>query len=72
MWAAILVFLATSVEISRAQAGAGNQNSNEIRIAELQNTVEISPAGTTLWMLAQTNQILHPFDRLRTGEHGRV
>jgi Tfp pilus assembly protein PilF len=72
LWVAIFVFLATSVEISRAQAGAGNQNSNEIRIAELQNTVEISPAGTTLWMLAQTNQVLHPFDRLRTGVHGRV
>lgn len=45
---------------------------NEIRIVELQGRVEISPAGATTWVLTRTNQILHPFDRLRTGADSRV
>jgi tetratricopeptide (TPR) repeat protein len=46
---------------------------NEIRIVELQGTVEISPGGTTTrWVLTQTNQLLLPKDRLRTGPNSRV
>ena len=54
---------------------AGNccaQPSNEIRVVELQGTMEVSPAGATVWTLAQTNQILHPLDRLRTGANSRI
>src|SRR5438445_4182854 len=45
---------------------------NEIRIAELVGTVEVSPAGATTWVLTRTNHLLHPFDRLRTGVNSRV
>jgi Tfp pilus assembly protein PilF len=55
-----------------AQAATASQVTNEIRIVELQGAVEVSPAGATTWVLTQTNQILHPFDRLRTGANSRV
>jgi tetratricopeptide (TPR) repeat protein len=45
---------------------------NEIRIVELQGTAEVAPAAATTWALVQTNQILHPFDRLRTGANSRM
>ena len=45
---------------------------NDIRIVELQGVVELSPKGATTWVLTQTNQIVHPFDRLRTGPDSRV
>jgi Flp pilus assembly protein TadD len=45
---------------------------NEIRIAELQGAVEIFPAGAKTWTSARTNQILHPFDHLRSGANSRV
>ncbi len=48
------------------------QTKNDIRIVEIQGKVETSPAGTTTWVLAATNQTLHPFDRLRTGTDSRV
>lgn len=43
-----------------------------IRIVEIQGTVEISPAGAQTWVLTQTNQVLHPHDRLRTGANSRA
>src|ERR1043166_518975 len=48
-----------------AQPATGGAT-NEIRIVELQGTVEVSPAGAKTWVLTQTNQVLHPQDRLRT------
>lgn len=45
---------------------------NEVRIVELQGSVETSPAGATTWGQAKTNQILRPFDRLRTAANSRV
>lgn len=55
-----------------AQAAPSAQATNEIRIVELQGAVEISPAGAKTWVLTQTNQVLYPFDRLRTGPNSRV
>ena len=55
-----------------AQPVAGGGATNEIRIVELQGTAEVAPAAATTWMPAQTNQILHPFDRLRTGANSRI
>jgi Tfp pilus assembly protein PilF len=55
-----------------AQSAISNQIVSEIRVVELQGTMEISPSGTTTWGIAQTNQILHPFDRLRTGVNTRI
>jgi Tfp pilus assembly protein PilF len=51
---------------SRAQSPA------EIRIVELQQNVEIMPAGAQTWVLTQTNQTLHAGDHLRTGLNSRV
>jgi Tfp pilus assembly protein PilF len=65
--------LATWVQISFAQPVAGNpQITNEVHVVELQGTVEISPAGGTAWLPVQTNQILHPFNRLRTSANSRI
>ncbi len=66
------VFFAAPACISRAQSAAGGQATNEIRIVELQGPVEICLAGATTWLPAQANQILHPFDRLRTGANSRI
>ena len=45
---------------------------NEIRIVELQGTAEFARAASGAWLPAQTNQVLHPFERLRTGANSRV
>jgi len=69
MTAIIWGFLACA-EGSWAQPMAGA--TNEIRIVELQGTAEFSPATATAWMPVRTNQILCPFDRLRTGANTRI
>ena len=61
-----------SVPVAFAQSTAPVQGTNEILIVELQGSVEISPKGATTWVLTQTNQVLHPLDRLRTGPNSRV
>ncbi len=45
---------------------------NDILIVGLEKAVEISPLGAKTWVLTQTNQLLHPGDRLRTGPMARV
>lgn len=55
-----------------AQPSSPGRSTNEIRIVALQGMVEISPAGAKTWVLTQTNQVLYPFDRLRTGPNSRV
>jgi outer membrane receptor protein involved in Fe transport/Tfp pilus assembly protein PilF len=60
------------VEGSWAQPLASGGATNEIRIVELQGTAEFSPATATAWMPVRTNQILCPFDRLRTGANSRM
>lgn len=51
---------------------AGGGATNEIRIVELQGTAEVAAATATTWMPVRTNQILSPFDRLRTGANSRM
>ncbi len=41
-------------------------------MVEIQGSVEILPAGSTLWVKPQANQVLHPFDRIHTAENSRV
>jgi Tfp pilus assembly protein PilF len=60
------------VGVSRAQPVAGREFDNPIRIVELQGTAEFCPAGATVWVPAQSNQVLHPHDRLRTGTNSRA
>lgn len=55
---------------SRAQSASAP--AKEIRIVELQGAVEIAHAGENTWSVAQTNLVLHPLDRLRTGARSRV
>ena len=62
----------TCAGLSRAQPAAGDTATHEMRIVELQGTVEIASGNTITWTPAQTNQILHPFDRLRTGANSRM
>jgi Flp pilus assembly protein TadD len=51
---------------------AGGGATNVIRIVVLQGTAEFAPAAAKTWLPAQTNQTLHPLDRLRTGADSRV
>jgi Tfp pilus assembly protein PilF len=70
--AAIFWGFLACVEVSCAQPVAGGAATNEIRIVELQGTAEVAPGAATTWVPAQTSQILHPFDRLRTGANSRI
>jgi Tfp pilus assembly protein PilF len=72
---AFMIFgcLVARVDVCLAQPVASNpQITNEVQLLELQGAVEIFSAGGTTWSPAQTNQILHPFDRLRTGANSRI
>lgn len=53
-------------------AARAAESTNEIRIVEIQGSVEVSPAGATTWVLTQTNQVLNAYDRLRTSTNSRV
>ena len=72
LMAAIFGGFLTCAGVSSAQPMAGGAATNEIRIVELQGTAEVAPGAATTWVPAQTNQILHPFDRLRTGANSRI
>lgn len=71
--AVAILFIWVSVDGSLfGQSANSRPATDEIRIVELQGAVEISPAGAKTWVLTQTNQVLYPFDRLRTGPNSRV
>ncbi len=54
-------------------AASGQEATNsEIRILQIQGSVELMQAGARTWALIQTNQIVYPSDRLRTGPNSRV
>jgi Tfp pilus assembly protein PilF len=69
--ATVLGCVAPALPSVRAQSAA-DAATNEVRIVELLDKVEVCPVGATTWVLTQTNQLLHPFDRLRTGARGRA
>jgi Flp pilus assembly protein TadD len=64
--------LLTSLTEKAAAQPSNTPSENEIRLIEQQGTVEVISAGGTTWMLTETNQLLRPFDRLRTGPNSRV
>ncbi|HWC60122.1 MAG TPA: TonB-dependent receptor, partial [Verrucomicrobiae bacterium] len=66
------IWLICCARPASSQPAAPIVNTNEILIVGLQNKVEISPVGAKTWVLTQTNQPLHPRDRLRTGPNSRV
>ncbi|HSY19226.1 MAG TPA: FecR family protein, partial [Candidatus Acidoferrales bacterium] len=71
--AAILIVLVMAMS-SRTQAQSTNNfiATNEIRIVEIQGALDVLPKGTIHWVAAQTNQVLHPLDRLRAAGHSRA
>ncbi|MEO5803944.1 MAG: TonB-dependent receptor [Verrucomicrobiota bacterium] len=71
--ASIFLAFATLIFVEpSAQAVESLRDGNEIRILQIQGTVEILPAGAKNWFLTQTNQVLHGGDKLRTGSNSRV
>ncbi|HUA64520.1 MAG TPA: FecR domain-containing protein [Alphaproteobacteria bacterium] len=58
--------------VADGQNSSGNTESGEIRIVAIEGSVELMPAGAKTWVLTQTNQMLYPGDRLRTGDNSRV
>ena len=70
VWIIILVSgILWSVSLHAQSPGA---TANEIRILEIQGVVEIMPVGAKNWLLTPTNQVLHPGDKLRTGDNSRT
>src|ERR1041384_935166 len=45
---------------------------SEIRVVEFVPPVEVSPAGSTIWQAAATNEVLRAGDRVRTRERARL
>ena len=67
----IFIFVAGTVN-TFAQPVGKTVATNGISILEVQGSVEILPAGTTVWIKAQPGQMLHPLDRVHTAENSRV
>ena len=63
-----LPFLTLSALLFCGPAGA----QAPIRIMEFHQPVELLPLGASAWVAPQTNQTLHPSDRLRTGRAGSL
>ena len=70
--AAVLGWLVSWISAADTLAAPGGEGT-EIRIVELQGKVEIIPAGASTGVrTTETNQVLHPSDRLRVGPKSRV
>jgi len=69
----VLLFVFTvGIGNSFAQPASSASVTNNIRIVELQGSVEILPAGRTAWIPAKARDVLHPFDRIHTAAESRV
>ena len=66
------LWLFAVVEHLEAQTAPDSQNPANITVLVIEGTVEIMRSGAKVWDNAQTNQILHVGDRVRTGEGSRV
>lgn len=67
-----LLFVTISFFWINHSPAAERIGTTDIRILQIQGTAEIMPGGAKTWVLTQTNQVLHPGDRLRTGLNSRV
>jgi tetratricopeptide (TPR) repeat protein len=67
-----MVLLACAGCVAHWAAPACAQTNEAIRIVALSPAVEFLPGGTSRWIMAATNQALHPLDRLRTPANGFV
>lgn len=66
------IFLVWAMSAVSLFAQSLNRDTNDILIVEIAGTVEVSPKGATTWVKTQTNQVLHPMDRVRTAADSRV
>jgi Tfp pilus assembly protein PilF len=58
--------------IALSQPVGSESGLGEVRIVQIQGKVEIRPRGASTWVsTTDTNQVLHPSDRLRSGENSR-
>src|SRR5438045_3395892 len=62
IWTFLAIIFGAAASSRAAGPGA------EIKIVEIQGTAEIMTAGGATWVLTQTNQVLHPHDKLRLGK----
>ena len=67
----ILSFCAISRLGAQTNAPSSPTGTNSLLVM-IQNKVEVAPGGTDVWAPGRLNQILHPGDRVRTGEHSRA
>jgi len=66
------IFLVWAMGTVSLFAQSPDRGTNDILIVEIVGTVEVSPKGATTWVKTQTNQVLHPMDRVRTAADSRV
>ncbi len=69
---AATVLLCLSIGAEKSLAADEIASSGEIRIVELQGSVEYSASGTSTWTPAHLLQAVHPFDHIHTGANSRV
>jgi len=68
-----LLVLATAGTAIALQGQPAPPRAEAIRIVQIEGgVVEVMPAPATLWIRTQTNQLLRPFDRVRTGRNARA
>ncbi|MGO8766973.1 MAG: hypothetical protein ACLQSR_17790, partial [Limisphaerales bacterium] len=68
----IFAIIATGDSFAFSSPVSGGGISQDVSIAAAQGIVEISRNAALTWTPAQTNQILHSFDHLRTGANSRA
>ncbi len=70
----VLLYAAAALILSTVTTALAKESpaTNQIRIVEIQGKVQVLARNTADWRVAQTNQWLHAFDRLRTGPDSRV
>jgi Tfp pilus assembly protein PilF len=66
------VGLAATLSFLVITMGVFAQTGDDVRVVEVQGTVEVLPVGAETWVLTQTNQVLHPSDHVRTGTNSRA
>jgi Tfp pilus assembly protein PilF/outer membrane receptor protein involved in Fe transport len=64
-WARFALVVAWAALTSTAPA-------QTIRVQQIQGRVELMPTGATRWVLVQTNEVIQPGERLRTGLDSRA
>jgi Tfp pilus assembly protein PilF len=72
LWIVIIGLIAMGHGFVFSARAAGAGSPGNVEIAGFQGTVEVLPRGATTWTPANTNQVLHPFDQLRTGANSRA